>query len=149
MDNELKRNASGYIDATAYEALENILREERAKRYGYMPLVYICSPYRGDIQQNLEHARRYCAYALDHGMLPIAPHLLFPQFMEGRNEPEGETPQSRDLALYMGLILLSHCRELWYFGDVISEGMNREINKARWRNMVVRRFTKECVEVPI
>ncbi len=124
MDNELMRNASGYVDPTACEALWDILREDRAKRLGYMPLTYICSPYKGDVEQNLQNARRYCAYALSQGALPIAPHLLFPQFLGAE-----ETEKTRELALHMGLILLTKCKELWFFGDTISEGMKREIRR--------------------
>ena len=144
MDNELMRNASGYIDPTACEALQDILQDARAKRLGYMPLTYICSPYAGDVEQNLQNARRYCAFALSQGALPIAPHLLFPQFLGSE-----ETEETRELALHMGLILLSKCRELWFFGDTVSEGMKREISRARWRDMIVRRFTKDCKEVPV
>ena len=144
MDNELMRNASGYVDPTAYEALQDIIREDRAKRLGYMPLTYICSPYKGDVEQNLQNARRYCAFALSQGALPIAPHLLFPQFLGAE-----ETEETRELALHMGLILLTKCKELWFFGDTISEGMKREISRARWRGMIVRRFTNDCKEVPV
>ena len=141
MDNELLKNASGYVDPTACAALQDILREERVKRLHYMPIIYICSPYKGDIQENMENARHYCAYALSQGMLPNAPHLLFPQFMGE------ETEETRELALHMGLILLTRCRELWFFGDTVSEGMKREIRRARWRNMVVRHFSTTCEEV--
>lgn len=144
MDTELMRNASGYVDPTAGEALQDILREDRAKRLGYMPLTYICSPYKGDVEHNVQNAQRYCAFALSQGALPIAPHLLFPQFLG-----TGETEETRELALHMGLILLSKCRELWFFGDTVSEGMKREINKARWRDMIVRCFTDDCKEVPV
>ena len=144
MDNELMRNASGYVDPTACEALSDILREDRAKRLGYMSLTYICSPYKGDVEQNLQNARRYCAFALSQGVLAIAPHLLFPQFLGAE-----ETEETRELALHMGLILLTKCKELWFFGDTISEGMKREISRARWRGMIVRRFTIDCKEVPV
>ena len=143
MDNELMRNASGYVDPTAYEALSDIIREERAKRLGYMPLTYICSPYKGDVEENVHNARRYCAFALTQGALPIAPHLLLPQFMGE------ETEETRELELHMGLILLTKCKELWFFGDTVSEGMKREINRARWRGMIVRHFTSDCKEVPV
>jgi hypothetical protein len=150
MDNELMRNASGYVDPTAFEALQDIIREERARRLGYMPLTYICSPYRGDVEENLQNARRYCAFALTQKALPIAPHLLFPQFMDGGRLPGSkENEEIRELALHMGLILLSKCHELWYFGDMVSDGMKKELNRARWRDMVVRRFTDDCMEVPI
>ena len=142
--NQQMRNAEGYYDPTAATALQTIEREERAKRLGYMPLVYICSPYAGDVERNVQNAKRYCAFALSYGALPIAPHLLFPQFMGSE-----ETEETRELALHMGLILLSKCHELWYFGDIVSDGMKKELNRARWRDMVVRRFTDECQEVPV
>lgn len=142
--NEHMRNAEGYLDPTAFTALQNIEREERSKRLGYMPLVYICSPYAGDVERNVENARRYCAFALAQAALPVAPHLLFPQILG-----QEETEETRDLALHMGLILLSKCKELWFFGDAISSGMRVEINRARRRDMIVRRFTSDCEEVPI
>ena len=150
MDNELMRNASGYVDPTACEALQDILREARAKRLGYMPLTYICSPYKGEVEENVQNARRYCAFALAQGALPIAPHLLFPQFLgtEAVCHAE-ETEETRELALHMGMILLTKCRELWFFGNVVSDGMKREINRARWRGMIVRHFTSDCKEVPV
>lgn len=142
--NHQMRNAEGYYDPTASTALQTIEREERAKRLGYMPLVYICSPYAGDVEHNVQNARRYCAFALTQKALPVAPHLLFPQFL-GRKETE----ETRELALHMGLILLSKCRELWFFGDTVTEGMKHEINRARWRDMIVRHFTNDCKEVPV
>ncbi len=141
---EQMKNAEGYYDPTAATAFLNIEREERALRLGYMPLVYICSPYRGNVEQNIQNARRYCAFALTQKALPVAPHLLFPQFMGSE-----ETEETRELALHMGLILISKCRELWFFGDTISDGMKNEINKARWRDLVVRHFTNDCQEVTL
>lgn len=137
------RNHEGYADPTAGQAFSNIRREERAKRLGYMPIVYICSPYKGDIEHNLQNARRYCAYALEQHVIPIAPHLIFPQFMGE------ETNESRKLALHMGHILLTHCKEVWYFGDQISDGMKDELKRARWRNIPVRHFDNDCKEVPV
>jgi hypothetical protein len=146
----IERNHEGYYDPTASTALQTIEREERAKRLGFMPLIYICSPYAGDIARNVQNARRYCAFALMQKALPVAPHLLFPQFMDGGRLPGGEeTEETRELALHMGLILLTKCHELWYFGDTVSDGMKMELNRARWRNMVVRHFTDDCTEVQI
>ena len=39
------------------------------------PVVYICSPYSGDVERNTEMARRYSRYAIDNGYVPITPHL--------------------------------------------------------------------------
>ena len=47
----------------------------------------------------------------------------------------------------MALILLTRCNELWYFGDTVSDGMKKEISRARWRNIPVRHFTEDCKEV--
>ncbi len=47
----------------------------------YKMMVYICSPYKGDIDVNVEKARKYCRWATDRNCIAIAPHLLFPQFM--------------------------------------------------------------------
>ena len=46
------KNQEGYADPTAGQALANIRREEKA-RLGYMPLVYICSPFRGNVENNM------------------------------------------------------------------------------------------------
>ena len=48
------KNQEGYADPTAGQALANIRREEKA-RLGYMPLVYICSPFRGDVEGNMRN----------------------------------------------------------------------------------------------
>ena len=133
----------GYIDPTADEALLNIERTERARRcLTCMPLVYICSPFRGEVGRNCTDARRYCAFAVEQKVIPIAPHLLFPQFMDD------ETPEERELAIHMELILLGHCKEIWYFGDRISTEMKRELKRALARGIRVRHFTDDCTEVP-
>ena len=51
------------------------------------------------------------------------------------------------MALHMALSLLTRCNELWYFVDTVSEGMKKEISRARWRNIPVRHFTEDCKEV--
>ena len=79
-----KRNAEGYNDPTAYEALTLIEKEEHALR-AFRPIVYICSPYAGDIDRNVKAAQNYSRFAVDKGFIPIAPHLLFPQFMDRRS----------------------------------------------------------------
>ena len=38
-------------------------------------LVYVCSPYRGDIRRNKEYARELTKIALDNGFLPVTVHL--------------------------------------------------------------------------
>ena len=135
-----KKNAEGYIDLTAYEALMKIEREAQ-KTSSFRPVVYICSPLSGKTESNQRAARRYCRYAVESGYIPIAPHLLFPQFMDDKNKKE------RDLAMFMDIVLLTKCAELWVFGDRISAGMSIEIEQAKRKDKPIRYFTTDCKEV--
>ena len=132
-------NAERYYDPTAYEALTRI--EQEAKKSAFRPIVYICSPFSGDTEANTEKARKYCRHAVDKGCIPIAPHLFFPQFMSDEN------PQERNLAIFMDIVLLSKCAELWVFGETISKGMSVEIEKAKRKGQPIRYFTEACEEV--
>jgi hypothetical protein len=135
-----KLNAERYYDPTAYAALTAIEKEEKALR-AFRPIVYICSPYAGDVEKNVEAAQRYSRFAVDKGYIPIAPHLLFPQFLNDRN------PKERQLGLFFGNALMSKCSEVWVFGSLISAGMEAEIKRARWKNYRLRYFTENCEEV--
>ena len=135
-----KCNSEGYFDPTAYEALTKIEREAKQAR-AFRPLVYICSLLSGNIAANQRSARRYCRFAVDSGCIPLAPHLYFPQFMDDGNRTE------RDLALFMDIVLLSKCSELWVFGERISKGMSMEIEKAKHKGQPIRWFTVDCTEV--
>lgn len=128
-----------HYDPTASAALTEL--EEEAKRKGYKPLVYICSPLSGNMDANIEKARRYCRFAVESGCIPLAPHLLFPQFMNDSD------PQERNLAMFMDVVLLTKCSELWVFGDSVSKGMSIEIAKAKRNQMPIRHFTEKCEEV--
>ena len=140
-----KYNAEGYYDPTTYEALLNIHRDEYTKRreQNFRPLVFICSPYAGDIQNNTAKAQCYCRFAVDSGYIPLAPHLLYPQFMDESDR------QQRELGLFFGLVLMSKCRELWVFGDNVTQGMLCEIKKATSRGMKIRWYDDYCREVKI
>ena len=110
--------------------------EERSKQMDRdSPIVYICSKYSGDVEKNTQAARQYCRLAVEHGYIPIAPHLLLPQFLSEETE--------RDLAMEMDLGILKNCRELWVCGEQISEGMKKEIEEAKRTRMVIRRISKE------
>ena len=132
-------NAEGYPDPTAYEALTNIEQEERALR-AFRPIVYICSPYSGDVERNVKAAQGYSRHAVDKGYIPLAPHLLFPQFLQENK------PAERLLGLLFGNALMSKCSEVWVFGSRITPGMEAEIKRARWKNYRLRYFTEECEE---
>ena len=133
-----KYNAEGYYDPTAYAALMAV--EKEAKKKPYRPLVFICSPLAGEIEKNLSNARRYSRYAVEQGAIPIAPHLLFPQFMD-----DGDKPQ-RALGIFFGLVLMGKCDEMWVFGSAFSQGMKIEITKAKKRGLRIHYYNDQCKE---
>ena len=96
--------------------------------------MYICSPYSGDVEGNTEKARGYSRYAVDQGVIPIAPHLLFPQFMKEETE--------RELAMFMDIAILSKCKELWVFGESTA-GMQKEIAYAERKQMTIKYFKED------
>jgi hypothetical protein len=55
--------------------------------------------------------------------------------------------EEREQGLFFALVLLGKCDELWMFGDRVSEGMARELAKAKKRGIPVRRFDSMCKEV--
>lgn len=133
-------NNEHYPDPTAYLALSNVAMQERKVRK-FRPIVYICSPYAGDIPHNIEAAKAYSRFAVAMGYIPLAPHLLFPQFLNDSNY------QDRQLGLYFGIVLMSKCSEIWVFGNTISPGMAAEIQRAKCKKYRIRYFTESCKEV--
>ncbi len=107
----------------------------------YRPLVYVASAYSGDVATNSEKTKQYCSFALQQGQIPLAPHLMFPQFMSD------DDPVERELAIFMDVILLGKCDELWGFGDRITEGMKVEIDVAKKCRQPIRYFTSNFQEV--
>ena len=137
-----KYNSEGYYDPTTYEALTNIEKEEKAEqKSAYLPLVYVCSPFAGDVESNTKNARDFCRFALNKGNIPFAPHLLFPQFMNDNN------PSEREQAMHFNYVMLGKCDELWVLGDVISKGMSIEIAVAEKRKMSIKYWNGACEEV--
>ena len=135
-----KFNAEGYYDPTAYEALTAVEQEEKAAK-AFRPLVYICSPYSGNIENNIKSARRYSRFAVELGYIPFTPHLLYPQFLDDGN------PAERSLGLFFGNVLMDKCAEVWVFGSHISPGMNAEIERAKRKKYTIRYFSDDCREV--
>jgi hypothetical protein len=135
-----KFNSEGYYDPVVYEALTRVEAEERAARAAaaYRPLVYICSPYAGDVEKNTFRARAFSRFAVEKNCIPVAPHLLFPQFIDEETE--------RWLGLKMGIVLMGKCEQVWVFGEVVSEGMAAEIEKAKKQQKRILYFTDDLKE---
>ena len=51
-------------------------------------LIYIASPYAGDIEANTAFAKKACRYAIHQGHTPIAVNLLYPQMLDDAEPTE-------------------------------------------------------------
>ncbi len=102
------------------------------------PIIYVCSPLRGDIDRNIHKAIGYCRYIYSRGGIPLAPHVIFTTFLDDA------VPEERAAGIELGLEVLSMCDELWVFGEKISEGMSYEITRAKKLGIRIRRFNERC-----
>ena len=133
-------NKEGYLDLTPYQAIKAMEKKSRP-HFDYHPMVYICSPYAGDIEENIKNARRYSRFAVDKGYLPITPHLLFTQYLDDGKQRE------RDLGMFFGIVLMSKCSEVWVFGDRVSPGMKIEIELAKRKGYKLKYFSSDCSRI--
>jgi len=104
-----------------------------------MRLVYICSPYAGNVESNVRFAKAACRYAMKQGYAPVAVHLLYPQILNDA------VPSERKAGIRIGLRVLASCEELWACGDTISHGMSCEIAKAGRLGIPVRYLSAEQI----
>ncbi len=108
-------------------------------------IVYVASRVRGNLQQNLSHAKVYCKFAISQGVVPIVPHLMYDGTLDD------DIPEERETGMKLGIELLKQCDELWAFCDEEgpSEGMKQEIAIAEELNIPVRYFGKDqlCTDV--
>lgn len=130
-------NEKGYRDPTAYKALKLVQQAE----FGHRPLTYICSPYSGDVEANVKIAQDLSAYAVQCRKIPLAPHLLFPQFMN-----DGDVWE-RELAMHFNHVLLSKCEAVWVYTPKVSRGMRLEIEWARQLELPIAYFDHNFEEV--
>lgn len=97
-----------------------------------MELVYVCSPYRGDVRLHKEYARLIAKTVIDGGCIPIVPHLYITEVLNDN------IPADREQGMKMCLELVERCSFVMVgerFG--ITDGMKREIEKAKSCNKMV------------
>ena len=93
-------------------------------------LVYVCSPLSADtaegVRLNMLKAREQMEVVSGiYNCRAIAPHAILPEYLDDHN------PEERALGLKFGLDLLKLCKLMVVCGDVISDGMRREIEVAK------------------
>lgn len=103
-----------------------------------MELIYVCSPYKGDVEYNVAKTRRYCRFAFTQGVVPFAPHLHNTQFLDDTVLDE------RNKGMILGLHMLNRSDELWAFGDKNTEGMIAEIQAAERLGIPIKYFNDRC-----
>ena len=91
-------------------------------------LIYIASPYAGDIEANTAFAKKACRYAIRQGHTPVAVHLFYPQMLD-----DGD-PVERETGLRLGHRVLEVCDELWCCGRA------REIEEAQRLGIPIRQI---------
>lgn len=98
-----------------------------------MKKVFICSPYRGDIERNRKLAIQLCRLAFTLGYAPFAPHLLYPQILDET------TPEGRGKGINAGLEYLIECDEMWLLtSHGITEGMEIEKKVAEKEGIIIK-----------
>lgn len=104
-----------------------------------MKLVYICSPYRGKIGnryiENSLKAIKYCKIIAAEGDIPFASHVYFPKLLCY----DHSNPAEMERAMKMGIEVLHKCDKLVVFGNIITEGMQSEIEFAMTHNIPIER----------
>ena len=79
---------------------------------------------KAQLEANIQRAKTACRILATMGVLPLAPHLYFTQFLKD------EDAQERATGIRFGMEWLEAADEVWVFGESISEGMAAEIKRA-------------------
>jgi hypothetical protein len=104
-------------------------------------LIFICSPFSGDIERNTAKAANYCRFAYSKNVVPFAPHLHNLRFLDESISDE------RNDGIKLGIEILAKADELWCFGEKFTEGMQVELRYAIEHDIPIKYFNRICEEV--
>ena len=102
-----------------------------------MQQVFICSPYRGDIEHNIKVAKDAGRLAARTGYVPVIPHLMYPQFLRD------DLPDERILGIQLGAELLKASDMMWLIGSKITKGMKYELEIAKKMRIPIRCYDEQ------
>lgn len=95
-------------------------------------LLYVCSPYRGNIKRNKEYARELTRAAINSGFSPVTVHLYLTEVLDDNK------PQERNMGMAAGQEILKQCKYILLGEEYgISEGMKEEIMLATLKGLTV------------
>ena len=108
-------------------------------------VIYVCSPYRSAseeiVSRNVSYAMSCCEFVINQLCVPLAPHLIYPRFLDDNDEDE------RIIGFSCAMALLRRCDEIWVFGEYgVSDGMRKEFRESRRLGMRYRLFKKDMKE---
>lgn len=107
-----------------------------------MKKVYVCSPFRGNVEENTKLAKFAARILMDCHYLPVVPHLYFPQFMDDKDSYE------RIKAIKVGVSLMEFCDSLWLIAPPITSGMAYELEEAKRLKIPVQMFDHHLDRIP-
>jgi len=116
------------LDGLHYLAAELVRR--RRLEHSRLRRVYVCHPFADDPAGNTERVRGLSRQLVALGVMPVAPHLYLPHFLDEATE--------REQALRFCLELVDTCDEVRVFGGRVTAGMKREVEYAKRRGIPVR-----------
>ncbi len=148
-------NAERMNKANATAKIEG---SQEARPPGGFPLasapkkIFICSPYqstandppcrKAQMEANIQRAKTACRILATMGVLPLAPHLYFTQFLKD------EDAQERATGIRFGMEWLEAADEVWVFGETIPSLRETQIsNRAGGCQSVLRLFTSNRGEI--
>jgi hypothetical protein len=109
-----------------------------------MRRVLLESPYAGDVEHNLEYARRCVRDSVLRGEAPIASHLLYTQ----AGILDDNVPEERNLGIAAGLAWLIHADAMvLYIDQGMSPGMRAAMREAQIHGVPTELRSIDAVEV--
>ena len=75
-------NDEHYADPTPKQAI-SLIQAQKETANKYRPLAYICSPFSGNVLENIKNARRYSRFAFEQG------YIFFHSFLMMRSQRKG------------------------------------------------------------
>lgn len=106
-----------------------------------MKKIFVCSPYRGDVEKNTKKAAYAAKIICECGYMPVVPHLYFPRFMDDKDQHE------RIKGIELGIELMKDCDILWLLGPSITSGMEYELEVAKEIRIPVRMFDEQLRQI--
>ena len=110
-----------------------------------MKIVYLAHPVAGDVESNLERAKRWMKWVETHhpSFAVIADWIIECQIWDDSN------PEHRAAGFRRNLAIIERCDELWLVGPRVSSGMAKERDHALRFGLRVRDLTSfELIDAP-